>query len=66
MKEQQEAQKQREADEKEVKRTQALGESELFQLCAIHRLTFSNLDGLPLPVSQAEEVCDKGMQYEQV
>ena len=57
IKEEKEAQKQHEAEESELKHAQALANSDLFQLCAIHRLMFSHLDGLPIPVSQAEAVC---------
>lgn len=45
-----------EKEEKEAIRTQALRDSDLFQLCAIHRLMFSHLDGIALPVPAADSV----------
>eukprot|EP00026_Physarum_polycephalum_P000014 Phypoly_transcript_00014.p1 GENE.Phypoly_transcript_00014~~Phypoly_transcript_00014.p1 ORF type:complete len:3744 (+),score=763.97 Phypoly_transcript_00014:755-11233(+) len=49
-----EAKEQKEAEENDLKRAQALSDAELFQLCAIHRLVFSHLDGIPLPVPQTQ------------
>lgn len=52
----QDAAKEQETEEKEAIRTQALRDSDLFQLCAIHRLMFAHLDGVALPVPSADLV----------